>query len=85
MKCSICGIEQKKVGIGQMFFEGSDEPIGSEFPVYSTNFLTSIKNKDICDNCMDIYNKIWCLFMDVSFSSGGKEYYADGRNLPENT
>ena len=40
-----------------------------------------IKGKQICDDCMDIYHKIYALNHDIDFSCGGNKYYADGRNL----
>ncbi len=84
MKCSICGMEQTIVGSGKMYFEGSDEQIGNDFPVYNTQFLMGINNKDICEKCADIYYKIYAMWHKEDFSCGGKEYFADGRNLPEN-
>jgi hypothetical protein len=83
MKCSICGTEQKVIGMAQMYIE--DEKIGSEFPVRYPEILTSIKNKDICDNCMEIYQKIHSLFSGEDCIYNSKEYYGDGRNIPENS
>lgn len=78
-KCSICGTEQKQIGNISFGLEGSENKITVE--QYNIQLLTYIKNKHICDNCMDTYYKIFSLFHDEDFSVGGNNYYADGRNL----
>jgi len=74
-KCSICGREQKKI---------ENLTIGNNkisWPMYDPQILTVINNKCICNNCMDIYHKIYALDINENFSCRGREYYADGRNL----
>lgn len=72
-KCSICGKEEQVVG---------NLTIGdNKWPMYDPQILTVINNKCICNNCMDIYYKIYALDRNENFSCDGKEYYADGRNL----
>ena len=76
-KCSICGREEKQVGTYKFEIDGQK----SEIPAYNMQLLTLIKGKHICDECMDIYYKIYALMQDEDFSCGGEDYYADGRNL----
>jgi hypothetical protein len=79
-KCSICGTEQKEIGECEISIVGSDlKPI--PITQYNINIYTWIKGKGICDNCMDIYHKIYALKYDLDFSCDGNSYYADGRNL----
>lgn len=79
-KCSICGTEQKQIGNFELTIDGQENsPIKIE--KYNIQLLTYLKGKHICEDCMDTYHKIYALFQDIDFSCGGKEYYADGRNL----
>lgn len=76
-RCDICGTEQKKIG------ESAVKICEQELKVshYNINIMTHIHGKWICVNCMDTYHKIYAMEMGYNFSCGGKEYYADGRNL----
>lgn len=76
-KCSICGTVQVQIGgwyvsFGSMKFKS---------PMYNINLLTSYGKYQICDNCIHNHNKIKSLEIELDFSSGGNNYYADGRNL----
>lgn len=75
-KCSICGEEDIQHSFTISF--GKD---GEKIPCVSTNLMECIRGHDICDNCMDIYRKIDALINQYDFVCGGKDYYADGRNL----
>lgn len=79
-KCDVCGIEQKK--IGELKLSIGDTTINN-IPAYNIDFSTYIQGKRICDKCMDIYHTIHAMIAGIDFSCGGKEYYADGRNIDE--
>lgn len=76
-KCSICEQEQRIIDNGKVII--GDKII--ELPLYNIDLLTFIKGKNICNECMDIYNKIHALENNIDFSCGGTMYFADGRNL----
>lgn len=78
-KCDVCGTKQEKIG------ESTISICGQELNVahYNINLTTHVQGKWVCDDCMDIYYTIHAMIAGVDFSCGGKEYYADGRNLDE--
>lgn len=83
-RCSICGTEQKEIGTLKWRITNKDGESEKDYnvsPCYNINLMTGLKGKEICDNCMDIYRKIYALEHNIDFSCGSNMYYADGRNL----
>lgn len=77
MKCNICNREQYKTGTRKLKIGNQSMDI----QCYNINIMTHWNGIDICDDCMDTYNKINAIMTDTTFSCGGNNYFADGRNL----
>jgi hypothetical protein len=84
MKCNICNRESVKGKPAYLVI--GEEKI--EIQTYNPNISTFWGGVNICDDCMDTYNKIHALMSGMTFNWMGKDYFADGRNLkdePETT
>ena len=79
-KCNICGATPKQIGSMGIKINNEKDSL-TETPLYDRTTFTMIEGKRICNECMDIYDKIFALYHDVDFSCGDQYYYTDGHNL----
>ena len=79
-KCNICGTTPKQIGSMEIKTNNGEDNL-TETPLYDRTTFTMIKGQRICNECMDIYHKIFALCHDIDFSCGSQYYYADGHNL----